>query len=477
MFQLLMNINKTLKPDFIIHVGDISDDDDEISYEWKNFPNLIVIGSLRELHLLKKQIHQYDVVMREIRLGNLSVENQYDSGDFVKKSVGRIDPLTLPNMTIVIMHRHEMHSHCAYNNDKLIMSPGCLCRRHTIRTVKQLIFKNGYPTVRQTHPHGFRKYNKQEQDSARWEQGLIFVEVDEAGNAYSTPCRIRETSLGYTTAYFGKIYGESKVVKAQQRIFFNGDMHCKNQDPSVLDIQEQFCEDYKPDIHVNVGDILNNQGLNHHAGGTNGAAFFVNGEGRVEYTDSVDEVAASRFVMKRMRKWAPKSYLVVGNHERFATDLAKKMPQLQNLMSIPTLLDTEKMGIEVTHLGHTLDFGFMRFIHGDVKVWGGIGGSKVEKIANNYGSNTVMGNIHYPAIRSGCYSVPMTGLLDQQYNEVDASQWMQGFGYADVFDGQVFISIVTIMNGKCVINGKTYAPRNLSSWEVPKYKLRIEIEF
>lgn len=477
MFNLLVTINKTLKPDFIIHVGDISDDDDEISYEWKRIPNLIVIGSLHELHLLKKQIQKYDVVMKEVKLGNLSVTNQYDSGDFVKKSVGKIDPMTIPDLTIVNMHRHEMHSHCAYNKDRLIMSPGCLCRRHTIRTVKQLIFKDGYPTTRQTHPHGFRKYNKQEQDNARWEQGLIIVEVDENGKAYSTLCRIKTTRLGNTTTYCGNVYGENKVVKADQRIFFNGDMHCKLQDPNVLDIQEQFCLDYQPDVHVNIGDLLNNQGLSHHLGGTNGAAFFVNGNGRVEYTDSMDEVAASRFIMQRMRKWAPKSHLVIGNHERFTLDLAKKMPQLQDLISLKTLLDTENLGVEVTNLGHTLDLGCIKFIHGDVKVWGGVGGSKVDKVANNYGRDTVMGNIHYPAIRSGCYSVPMTGKLDQQYNEVDASQWMQGFGYADVFDGQAFITVVTIMNNQCVINGKTYTPGDVSSWNVPKHKIRIDINY
>jgi predicted phosphodiesterase len=477
MFKLLNTINENLKPDYIIHVGDMSDDDDEISYDWKKFPNLIVVGSLPELHMLKKQVHQYDVVIKKVMLGNLTIENQYDSGDYVKKSVGRIDPLTVPSMAIVNTHRHEMHSHCAYKKNRIIMSPGCLCRRHTIRTVKQLIFKDGYPTTRQTHPHGYKKYNKQEQDSSRWEQGLIVVEVDDTGNAYSTLCRIKPTKLGNTTSYCGTIFGENKVVGADQRIFFNGDMQCLYQDPQVLDIQEQFCLDYKPDVHVNVGDLLNNQGLAHHLGGTNGAGFFVDSKGVIKYTDTMKEVAASRFIMKRMRDWAPKSHLVIGNHERFATDFAKKMPQLQELMSLKTLLDTDRMNIDVTNLGCTLDFGFMRFVHGDVKVWGGTGGSKLDKIAINYGRDTVMGHVHYPAVRSGGYSVPMSGLLNQDYNEVDASQWMQGFGYADIYDGQSFITVISIMDGHCLVNGRLYYPRDCSSWDVPNHKLRIDIEF
>lgn len=477
MFKLLLNINKSLKPDYIIHIGNISDDDDEISYEWQKIPNLIVVGCLPELHLLKKQVYQYDVVRSEIMLGNLVVTNQYDHGDFVKKGVGRIDPLTLPSKVVLNTHRHEFHSHCAYGEDKIVMSPGCLCRRHTIRTIKQLIFKNGYPHVRQTHPHGFRKYNKQEQDSIRWEQGLIVVEVDSDGHAYPAMCRISQTSLGHTTSYFGTVYGEELTVPADKRIFFNGDMHCKYHDPKILDIQEQFCDDYKPDIHVNVGDVLDNRGLNHHMGGTSGPAFYTNGKGKVEYTDCAEEIAAARYVMGRMRNWSKESHLIIGNHERFAQDFARQMAQLQDFVSIRTLLDTEGLDINVTDIKHALDMGYVKFIHGDVRIWGGTGSSKMDKVSANYGPNTVMGNIHYPAIRSGCYSVPMTGLLDQEYNEAEASQWMQGFGYADVFEDQCFVTIVTVMYGSCTVAGNTYTPRDCSSWKVPPFKLTIGIRF
>ena len=476
MFQFLRNLNSSLKCDAILHLGHISDDADEISYEWRKFNNLIVVGMLPELHLLKKQIHKYDVVRQRIMLGNVSVENQYDSGDFVKKGVGRIDPMTLPDFVIVNCHRHEMHSHCGYKRERLIVSPGCLCKRHPINTIKMMIFKNGYPHMRVTHPHGYRKYNRQEQDSARWEKGLIIVEVDKSGKATTHPLRRQETRLGMTTSFAGTVYGENENTVPDRKIFVNADFHCNLHDPKVLDMQEQFCDNYKPDVHVNLGDVLDNRGLNHHMNGTNGPAFYHNGK-RFVYRDSMVEIASARHIMKRMRDWAQESYFVVGNHERFSSDLAVKMPQLQDILTTEFLLDTDRMGIKVTQLKHTLDFGYIKFVHGDVKVWGGTGGSKVDKVANNYGHNTVMGNIHYPAIRGGCYSIPMTGLLDQNYNEADASQWMQGFCYADVFDGQCFVSIVTIMGGQCVVGGETYVPRDCSSWSIPSYKLRLDFEF
>jgi len=161
-----------------------------------------------------------------------------------------------------------------------------------------------------------------------------------------------------------------------------------------------------------------------------------------------------------MRKWAKESHLIIGNHERFAQDFARNMPQMQELVSIRTLLDTEGMDIEVTDIKQTLDFGYARFIHGDVRIWGGVGGSKLDRVAANYGQNTIMGNIHYPAIRSGCYSVPMSGLLNQEYNEADASQWM-----------------LVVLNEHTMINGEQYYPRDCTSWKVPPHRLSISIHF
>lgn len=481
MAKLLDVMNRELKCTATIHIGGIADDEDEISYNWhkieerKSFPNLVVLGDLTELHLLKRQIHKYDVVRQRIMLGGISVENQYDMGDFCKKSVGRIDPLTIPDVVIVNSHRHEMHSHCGYKRERLVMSPGCLCRRHPVRTTRINIFKGG-EHLRQTYQNGYKKYNKQDQDSARWENGLIIVEVGTDGKSTAHPLRICDSKCGKTTSYAGKIYTEQGVFSADQRIFINGDMHCTSHDPKVLDIQEQFCQDYKPDIHVNVGDLIDNRAFNHHMGGTTGPAFYKD-SGRYVYRDSMFEIASSRYVLKRMRNWARKSYLIIGNHERFADDLTNRMPQLQDLLKTEFMLGTEDLDIEVTPLGGTLDFGFARFIHGDVKVWGGVGGSKMDKIANNYGRNTIMGNIHYPAIRSGCYSIPMSGLLNQKYNETDASQWMQGFGYADVFDGKCFISIVVMTGGQCMVDGKQYLPSDCYSWETPQYKIRLDVEF
>jgi predicted phosphodiesterase len=44
MFRLLNNLNNNLKFDAVIHIGHILDDDNDISYLWKDFSNFIVVA-------------------------------------------------------------------------------------------------------------------------------------------------------------------------------------------------------------------------------------------------------------------------------------------------------------------------------------------------------------------------------------------------------------------------------------------------
>jgi len=482
MFDLLKVVNETLKPDKIIHNGDMSDEEDEISYLWNDLfkQKLIVVGAQSEWALLRSQKCQYDVVRESVKLGNkLVVTNQHEMGDYVKKSIGRVDTRTLPDFAILNTHRHEFYTHCGYKGRKMVASPGCMCERHINRTDKVLHYKMGGcpPRVRKTYLFGHKKYNKQMQDSKRWEQGILVVDVDKDGNATITPCRIYQTSLGFTMSYFDKIIGEKGVRSPDKKIFFNGDIHCVMHDPNILDMQEQFCQDYKPDMHVNIGDLMDGRAVNHHMGGTEGPAFYHNSDGCLTYGHVMKEIATIRWVVQRMKNWAKESHLIIGNHERFLLDFVARYPQLQELLDLEFVLDTKKLGIQVTNLKRTLDFNYVRFIHGDQKMFGGIGGSKVDKVANCYGNNTVMGNIHYSCIRSGCYSVGMSGRLNQDYNEVDASQWVHGFGYANVFDGKCFVTLITIIDNKFRINGKNYVPKTPELWNVPDYKANLAIEF
>ena len=468
MFDLLETVVKELKVDKVVHVGHIFDDDDEISFRWEDIPNLVIVGMMSELSSLKGQKHPYVVYRDKVDLGDISVGNQYEITDFVNRFVGEIaDAAIMPgHNTIVNSHRHEMFNTCTFSNYRLTISPGCLCDGHIIKFVKEVEMEHGVPKVRITHPFGYNKYNRQEKLKERWEQGMILVDVEADGRFTTCPMRVKKTCRGYTTAYFDKIIAQDGVFAPDVKMFINGDLHCDRHDPVSLDIQSQFCADYKPDRHVNLGDQIDNRALNHH--------MMKKTHGPIA-KNFLDEVAASRHTLSLMREWAKESYLIIGNHERFILDFLERYPQLSGLFDFDILFGAAQNGIKIVPFKRALDFGSVKFVHGDQKLFGQ-NGSRRDKFSKTYGPNIVIGNIHYPSIRRGCYSVGFSGLADQGYNEVEVTQWLHGFAFCNVFDGQAFISLVDIKDGQCRVGGRTYAPKHPERWICASYKASLTVE-
>jgi len=178
-----------------------------------------------------------------------------------------------------------------------------------------------------------------------------------------------------------------------------------------------------------------------------------------------------------MTAWAPECYLLYGNHERFARDLVEKFPQFASLFDLNFMLSINGLKVKMVDYKGILDIGIVKFAHGDMKMFGAKGGQKLDKIYETFDENTVVGHLHTPTIRSGCYMVGMSGKLQQDYNEPNASSWMQGFGYINVFEDKAFITLVNIKENRCRVGKKVYAPRQDETWQVPKYKAAIQFDF
>jgi hypothetical protein len=230
----------------------------------------------------------------------------------------------------------------------------------------------------------------------------------------------------------------------------------------VLDIQEQICQDYKPDDHVNLGDTYNYSCLNHH----------LMDRGIPILQAILDESATTYYALKRLKNWAKKSHLIFGNHERFAEDFIAKFPQFKGYVDFRFICSVDDLGYELTDLKQVLKIGSGKFIHGEIKMFGQ-SGTILEKAAKTFGENVFVGHIHYPAIRSGCYSVGLSGKLDQHYNEANASRWLHGFGLCNQFENKTWMSTIAIIKNEVIFEKKTYKPRNVSSWKTPKYRARI----
>jgi len=472
MFAMLRQVNETLKPDKIIHVGHILDDDNDISYDWGEFSNLIVLAKVEELKTIQEQRNKYnfsyDIVRENIMIGDMVITNQDIIGDYVRTAISNLDSEILYKRTIVNCHRLEFTTRCCNEGPSFFASPGCLCENHIVRTIKQIDFQDGR-VIKQAFHEGFIKYRRMGQLNKYWERGMLVVNVGSNGNFTVVPCSIKKSPKGFATSYFDKIITSKGVFNPDKKIFVTGDLHCDLHDVNVLDIQEQICKDYKPHIHVNVGDTMNYSSLNHHVMDRGGVI--------LEKT-ILDEAAQTYFVLAKIKKWAPESYLIYGNHERFAKDFVEKFPQFRGYLDFKFVCNLEDIGYRLIPFKSVLKIGTAKFIHGEIRMFGQTG-SKLEKASRTFdsGGGIFIGHIHRPEIRFGCYSVGLSGILDHEYNEPESSNWMQGFGLCNQWGKINFMTTIGIINNSCIINKKSYNPVDIQSWNYGNYRANIVYRF
>lgn len=468
MFEMLKHFDDFLKPKAIIHLGHILDDDNEISYNWGMFKNLVVVTKKEELQLVQERRNahgfSYSIVRGGIQMGDdLFVTNQDLINDYSKTSIGSIDQEIVDEKVIVNCHRLELTSKSSEETHSYYASPGCLCERHIVKTIKQIDFADN-KIVKQCYHDGFSKYRRMEHMNKFWKHGCIVVHVNKEGKHTIVPCLIRKIHKEYVTSYFDKIITSKGLKEPSKKIFVSSDAHMPNHDPNVLDVQEQICKDYKPDILVNGGDAHDFRSLNHHEMDA----------GRVIFDDLLKESATVHHVLKRMRTWANEAYIIIGNHERFSMDFIGKFPQLASYLDFSFMCDLEGIGYNKIDLKDVLHIDSTKFIHGDMKMIGQTG-NKMEKSSRTFGENVYIGHVHYCGIRFGCFSVGCSCDLDQGYNEPNASNWVHGFGMCNHYCGQSFPTVIPIVNNTCVL-GKTYTTKEPENWNVKNYKARIVYE-
>lgn len=467
MFNLISNINSFFNPEQIIHIGHILDDDNEISFKWGDFKNLTILAKEEELKFIHKKRNShnfsYKIVRSDVQLGkDLTILNQDMISDYVKTPIGSLDTEIFGGKMIINCHRLEVSSKASSDDtSNYICSPGSICERHIIKTIKQIDFQDK-KTVKVAFPDGFVKYRRMKHNFKYWNQGVLVIHVDKFGDHTVIPCIIKQYGKEYYTSYFDLIISSNGLFNPDKKIFIHADMHSPNHDTKILDIQEQICEDYKPDVLINIGDAFDVEALSHHD----------IDKGNVIFGDYLEESAKAYYVMKRMTNWAPKCHAIIGNHERFIQDFVKKFPQLASILDFEFVCDLKNSGYEITSLKDVLEIGDTKFIHGDMTFFNQ-SGTKVEKASRTLGHNTFIGHVHYPSIRFGCYSVGFAGLMDQGYNEPEASAWIHGLGQCNQYKGMSWPTTIAIFNYKLILNGKTYEPKNPDSWNLNGFKARI----
>jgi len=227
-------------------------------------------------------------------------------------------------------------------------------------------------------------------------------------------------------------------------------------DPKALSVATQFMKDFRPDHVILGGDMLDCGAVSHHNKGKSGQV-----EGLRLFADAKE---LREVLLNPIEGLKTKSLTYhIGNHEDWLNQLTDETPGLKGIVEAENLLALDKW--KVIPQGEHSKLGKLVFVHGDqVK-----GGEHVAKAATvNWEANIRFGHHHTfqlytktsPKDANGHtgMSVPCLCRKGPSYGKGAPNRWMQGFlwGYVNGPEGLFNDYATIIVNGKAIINGKTY---------------------
>lgn len=449
MFRLLKVLNQYFKFKNIIHIGNAVDDDNDISYLWKQFNNLIMLARDEQRQQIekRKQQYKYKVVNGNIFINGLRICNQDVVKEYSKTSINLMDSYLYQQDCIFNGHKQQLVNKGCYGRSLSYYCPGCVCQPHIITTVKQIDFKDGRQ-IKQSYPSSYLSYRNRKHLLNYWQQGLIIIQA--VNGFYSVhPIRIKLINGQYVTSYFDKIFTQNSVTNPDNKIIFNSDFHVSNVDLNAFGLQQQFVEKYNPNVYVNLGDMLNCKSLNHHQ----------MQKGNYIQTKFMNQLIMYCDLMKKTNLWAKQKHIIFGNHQRFMNDFTLKYPQLKTLFDFLYESPIKQFNYVYHKLKTVIDINGLKFLHGDLKIYGQ-SGSYLQKISKTFGSDTIVGHLHVNEIKRGCYIVGLTGLYNQQYNDVCGSRWQQGFGFTNQYKGYNFTQLISLKDYHFYIDGNIFDIKN-----------------
>lgn len=218
----------------------------------------------------------------------------------------------------------------------------------------------------------------------------------------------------------------------------------------------QFIKDYKPDVLILGGDILDCGVISHHNHGKPGRT-----EGLRLLADAQE---CRRDIIEPIESLEiPKLVYITGNHERWITDMTDDYPGITGLVELETILKLDKW--KVIEQGGKFNLGKLTFIHGD-QLKGGVNAARIAVTEaersirfghfHTYQAYTKTSFIEEKLGRTGV-AVPCLCSKDPKYGQGRANAWVQGICHGVVFGDGTFADQVSIItNGRMFANGKVY---------------------
>lgn len=227
----------------------------------------------------------------------------------------------------------------------------------------------------------------------------------------------------------------------------------------ALDTVLRFATDFAPDYVIWGGDNLDCAAISHH---TQHKPRTV--EGLRIQEDAAGFAAYRQAVAQTMRKGGTE-VLFEGNHEDWLNDLVDKVPGLEGLLDLRTLVGFPADGVFVPQ-GGIWNLGTLWFLHGDVFKGGGANVAK--KAVEIYGRSIRFGHFHrfeaftkHAALdardtKTGM-AIPCLCTRSPGYAKGAPNQWSQGFLYGWVHKDGTFTDVpVMLVDGHFTYDGRVY---------------------
>ncbi len=241
--------------------------------------------------------------------------------------------------------------------------------------------------------------------------------------------------------------------KQVTKIMVAPDIHIPNENKVAWGVFIKALEAVQPDILVTIGDFMDLESVSAHP------------KSPKDESRLLPEIVAGRKALDAIRAVFKRRFVfLAGNHcSRFERYIAAKSPELDELLTLKSLLQLEEKNIEYYPYGEIVKIGKMNFVH-DL---GRCGVNAVRQTLSDINDNVCFGHSHRAAI---AYSGTVTGETHVGMNvgwlgDYDAisytnkhkakKDWQHSFGliYQDL-EGVSYCNLVPIINGKCIVDGK-----------------------
>lgn len=228
-------------------------------------------------------------------------------------------------------------------------------------------------------------------------------------------------------------------------------------DLKALKVALAFAKDWKPDLIVLGGDMLDSGPVSHHLKGKHHSL-----EG-LRLLRDVTELR--QHCLAPLEALTAEKVYIIGNHEQWVDDVLEDTPGLEGIVSLDSLLKLTDHGWTIVPQGKHYKTGKLYFMHGDTIK----GGQNVAKRGLDINDRNIrFGHYHtYQAATKHspldvsqpktAVAVPCLCRRDPSYLKGAPNAWAQGFLYGTILPGgHFFDAVAIIVNGQTVIGGKVY---------------------